>query len=134
MDAAIQHFDQCFDDEYAHAGKTLGECVRANHHRRADNFFGERIANSGTVTEDKVAHQARGLIGANGDVRKNAKAGVDTVNRRRAARDEVIDPRAAGIDARSRRIGKRNRVSVARDCDDIVYREAFTIKGNGVHG
>ena len=106
VNVSVEHLDERFNHDGTHAGKALGKRVRTNGHSGADYFFVERRADSGAVAEDEVAHQSCRLVGADGDVRKNAKAGVNSVNGRRAAREEIVNPSAAGVNARARVIAE----------------------------
>ena len=62
MHAAIQHGDESFGDDGAHAGKTLGEGVGAKRQHGARGRLAERLADAAGVAAHEIDLQLADFV------------------------------------------------------------------------
>jgi hypothetical protein len=115
---------QCFD---ANSGKSFGEHIRAQRHRRADHGDRQGIADTGRVTAQQIHLQFGERFVRDPHVGEVAEAGVDAVGRRIVVGSLVNDD-ACRAHALARHVAEREWLVAVRDGDQIIERERFAVE------
>ena len=122
-DPGVEHREQELDGLDAGAGIPLGDRVGPQHHRRADDVVGIRLADATRVAAQEPQLQLLGLVLRDRLRHEAAEAGVDAVG---VLATQIVEqrPRAAHLLDRARR--QSDRATADRDVVDVVDREVIS--------
>ena len=99
QNAAVEELDEQLDGLHARAGETLGEGVRAQQHRRADDLVRIGLADPAGMASKEAHLQLLGQLLRDRARDEPAEAGVDAVRVLLLAVNRALDEVAGGLHA-----------------------------------
>jgi len=126
MHPFVEHGQQRLHGRDANSGKSLCESIGAQQHHRTHNVLGQRLAHTGTMTENQVALQLADSCRRDGDILQRTEAGGNAVHNFPVTY-RALDPSARFLHPPHCRRGKHNVGAVARNSHDLFYRQRVAI-------
>ena len=123
--ALLEECEQQLHRLDARSRVALGEGVRAQKHRRADDLVGIRVADSARMRPQQAQLELRGLLLGNRDSDEAAEAGVDAVGVLAASVRGSLDELAGGNHALPRLVGQLGPRTIDRDGPHVVDGQVF---------
>ena len=121
-DPGVEDGEQQLDGLHAGARVSLRDRVRPQHHRRADDVVGIRLADAAGVAAQQPQLQLLGLVLGDRLRHEAAEARVDAV---RVLAAQIVEQRPRATHALDRARRQRDRATADRDVLDVLDREVI---------